>query len=183
MAGNITRSTTRTKHREYRTGNKLQATNFELMEERENEYWEQKPQPVVPAPMVKRLINWVIDILLIGFLASVLLAVVGRLYPPLLQGFIKDPYGFRNTITLQFCYALFLSIQEGFFRGKTVGKALTGTRAVLADGSPLPTEKAFLRSLIRVIPFEPLTIFLLGRPLHDVLSGTVVADEGLNRLP
>ena len=153
------------------------------MEERENEYWEQKPRPVIPAALHKRFANWAVDTFINGFVLSLLFMAIGAAYPPFWESFTKDPYALKNTMTMQFSYALLLSIQEGFFGGKTIAKRFTRTRAVLADGSPLPREKAFLRSLIRMVPFEIFSILIFGRPWHDTWSGTTVVDEDQSRLP
>jgi uncharacterized RDD family membrane protein YckC len=68
--------------------------------------------------------------------------------------------------------------------GKTIGKYLTGTRAVNEDGTRISTKTALLRSLIRMIPFEFLSA--LGSPCypwHDRWTKTYVVDERRSRLP
>jgi uncharacterized RDD family membrane protein YckC len=68
--------------------------------------------------------------------------------------------------------------------GKTLGKLLTGTRAVNDDGSRLSPKKAFLRYLVRLVPFEQFSA--LGSPSypwHDRWTKTIVIDEKLTTLP
>ncbi|TAJ24090.1 MAG: RDD family protein [Planctomycetota bacterium] len=63
---------------------------------------------------------------------------------------------------------------EGCF-GRTLGKVVTGTRVVRADGGPPTFRQVVRRSLVRLIPFETFTI--LGKKqecVHDLLSGTLV---------
>lgn len=68
--------------------------------------------------------------------------------------------------------------------GKTLGKLITGTRAVMDDGSRLTPSKAFLRYLVRLVPFEAFSA--LGSPSypwHDRWTKTIVIDERLTTLP
>lgn len=68
--------------------------------------------------------------------------------------------------------------------GKTIGKYVTGTRAVMDSGSRLTTKAAILRFLSREVPFEAFSA--LGDPSypwHDRWTKTVVIDEKLTTLP
>ena len=66
---------------------------------------------------------------------------------------------------------------EGLF-GATVGKWVTRTRVVDERGLPPSWRTAFLRSLARFIPFEPLSLLFAGaddpRGWHDRMPGTRV---------
>lgn len=65
---------------------------------------------------------------------------------------------------------------EGFF-GLTIGKLVTGTRVVDARGGKPTLGHAFLRTLGRFIPFEPLSILFSDedrRGWHDSLPDTYV---------
>lgn len=61
--------------------------------------------------------------------------------------------------------------------GRTLGKLVTGTRAVAADGSPLTVGQALGRTLCRFIPFDAIS-FLFGSGFpegwHDRIPGTKV---------
>ncbi len=48
------------------------------------------------------------------------------------------------------------TLLEGAAKGKTLGKLITGTRALKIDGSNLTWKDAFLRSLCRIVPFEAI---------------------------
>jgi len=64
--------------------------------------------------------------------------------------------------------------------GRGISKLITGTRAEMADGSPLTVKAAFLRSLCRLIPFEGFS-FMGNGPTgwHDRIPCTrVVNVEG-----
>jgi uncharacterized RDD family membrane protein YckC len=87
-----------------------------------------------------------------------------------LQGKLLD-YLITQLLTIIY-YTLF----EGFTKGRTVGKYATGTVAIKEDGTPFTFKDAFLRSLCRVIPFEPFSAFGY-RPWHDSLSKTAVVKK------
>lgn len=73
---------------------------------------------------------------------------------------------------------------EYYSGGKTPGKWVTGTRAVLEDGHKLNFKGALLRSLYRVIPIEVFTA--LGKPCypwHDRWAKTLVVVEKESVLP
>ena len=67
------------------------------------------------------------------------------------------------------------ALLEGFY-GRTLGKLVTGTQVVGADGSRATWGQIIGRTFARFIPFEPFSFF--GRPppagWHDSLSGTRV---------
>lgn len=67
---------------------------------------------------------------------------------------------------------------EYFFKGKTVGKFLTKTRAVRIDNSRLDPKEAALRTLSRLVPFEAFS-FLGSDPSgwHDKWTQTIVIED------
>jgi uncharacterized RDD family membrane protein YckC len=69
-------------------------------------------------------------------------------------------------------YILIYTIIEGASKGRTLGKLITGTKAVKEDGNPITWNEALIRSLCRVVPFEPFSAF--GTPWHDKWSHTMV---------
>src|SRR5882762_9574298 len=54
-------------------------------------------------------------------------------------------------------YIVFRTAFEGLTGGKTIGKYITGTRAVNEDGTRITFRTAVLRSLSRSVPFEPFS--------------------------
>jgi len=70
-------------------------------------------------------------------------------------------------------YILFYTFSEGASRGKSVGKLITRTKVVREDESEITWRDAFIRSLYRIIPFEPFSAFG-GYPWHDRWSHTKV---------
>ena len=66
---------------------------------------------------------------------------------------------------------------EGATGGRSLGKYLTGTRAVRIDGARFTSRDAFARSLWRVVPFEAFSFF--GSDVsgwHDTKTDTRVVD-------
>lgn len=72
-----------------------------------------------------------------------------------------------------FMFILYLLV-EGSTKGRTIGKLVTGTRAVKANNAPITWDDAVIRSLVRLIPFEALSAFSSNGLWHDRLSKTVV---------
>lgn len=79
-------------------------------------------------------------------------------------------------------FGLFSSVVEAVFKGKSLGKLITRTRAVQEDGSPITTAIAFKRGFSRMVPFEAFSA--LGsppHPWHDKWSHTYVVNEDESR--
>ena len=69
---------------------------------------------------------------------------------------------------------LYYTLLEGL-TGRSLGKLVTGTKVVDANGNPPGFARALLRSLCRFIPFEPFSF--LGsdtRGWHDSMTRTWV---------
>lgn len=69
-------------------------------------------------------------------------------------------------------YLLYYTLFEALFKGRTIGKLITGTKAITQNGEELSFKQAFLRSACRLIPFEMLSGF--GTPWHDSITDTMV---------
>jgi uncharacterized RDD family membrane protein YckC len=69
-------------------------------------------------------------------------------------------------------YLLYYTLFEGLFKGRTIGKLITGTRAITENGTELTFKEAFLRSSCRLIPCEAFSG--LGTPWHDSVTNTIV---------
>jgi uncharacterized RDD family membrane protein YckC len=73
-------------------------------------------------------------------------------------------------------YLLFFTLLEGATKGKTLGKFITGTRALKNDGNKITWKDALLRSLSRMVPFEVFSAFG-GNPWHDKWTDTIVIKD------
>jgi uncharacterized RDD family membrane protein YckC len=149
---------------------------------------------LVPASYAKRMANYVIDYFLFGFIAFFVLIQIAPLYPLLDKIKKQQPIGLEESLLLQFFYGLFMSVTESVLKGKSVGKYITGTRAVEETGLPLASKTAFVRGLIRIIPFpfDQVSAFMFAfdpfrllppYPWHDRWSKSIVVDEAKSLLP
>jgi uncharacterized RDD family membrane protein YckC len=130
----------------------------------------------VRANLVKRVINYLADIIVFSILASFLLII----FYPEASGWVNNPDGIkiRDQLMISFFYGLYMSVTEAIFKGRTIGKLITKTRAVNLDGSTINSQTAFLRGLCRLIPFEQLSALgIPSCPWHDKWSKSLVADD------
>ncbi len=72
---------------------------------------------------------------------------------------------------------------ESLIKGQTLGKLITKTKVLHNDGSTPTPERIFIRSLIRLIPFEAFSIFSTNGLWHDDWSQTMVIDINKSDLP
>ncbi len=125
----------------------------------------------------KRFLNYLIDIIIFYVLAVFILAAL----------FYNDDYTYTTSndfysqlLIRLIAFALFAAFYflfEILFKGRTIGKFITGTKAVNYDGSEMEPKTILLRSLSRVVPFEPFSA--LGNPCypwHDKWTRTCVID-------
>ena len=130
----------------------------------------------------QRFFNWLIDNLLMRFAVSYLTgAVVGILLqlisPEILFELASGERGFvfwSVSYFIGICnYLFYYTLCEKLFRGYTLGKLITGTRAIRDDDGELTFKDAFMRSLCRIVPFEVFSA-LGGFPWHDTWTKTKV---------
>jgi uncharacterized RDD family membrane protein YckC len=129
----------------------------------------------------QRFLNFVVDNILMRLTISYGTSfVVGKilmmLSPELLLSLVNDNgkiglYIFAYVVVMV-NYLVYYTLFEKLFRGQTIGKLLTKTRAIRTDGEELTFKDALLRSLCRLIPFEIFSGF--GVPWHDSLTNTMV---------
>ena len=136
----------------------------------------------VDATQGQRFLNWLIDNLLMQFgLSYITGTAVGYLLATFFPDYITRVFQDESKLELYFLsyligivnYILYYSIAEKAFKGYTIGKLVTGTRAVRTDGSELTFKDAILRSLSRIVPFEIFSA-LGRRPWHDSWTNTRV---------
>lgn len=129
------------------------------------------------AGMGKRFANYIIDVIVFYILVILLGIAIGLLRPDLLPG---EDEGFAERIISLICYGILMFIVEAACGGKTLGKVITGTKAVNVDGSDINFQKAFLRNIIRCVPFDAISALgTPSNPWHDAWSHTLVIDEKL----
>jgi uncharacterized RDD family membrane protein YckC len=140
-----------------------------------------KENVYVRASTGKRLANYLIDV--VSFYVVILAAAfaIAIASPESIDAFVDDESAgsqlLDRILTLLF-YALFMSVVEALFRGKSLGKLITGTRAVNLDGSQISATTAFGRGFSRAVPFCVFSAF--GTPCdpwQDRWNDTMVIDE------
>ncbi|MBS1662845.1 MAG: RDD family protein [Bacteroidetes bacterium] len=153
----------------------------------ENSYISQEPQQdlltdltinVEQADVGKRFVNYLVDGLV--FLAFVFILFFCLALAGVDISAMDDPIGGRIIGIL--LYGIFMGSVEAIFKGKTVGKLFTRTRAVNEDGSRISARTAFIRGMSRAVPFNVFSAFN-GYPWHDRWSHTYVIDETKSILP
>ena len=129
----------------------------------------------------QRFLNYLIDLIAfyaLVFLLGVIFAL--QLYNLTLNDTIEERQLTVEIIAIVILL-LYYFISETIFKGMTIGKFITGTKAVNEDGTPITAKTALLRTVCRLVPFEPFSTFSL-RPWHDKWSKTYVIDIKKTRL-
>ena len=127
----------------------------------------------------ERFANYLIDNLFMRFALTYLTsmvvgAILGAIDPEFISSVLYDTW---NLVLLSlligiFNYLLYYTLCEKLFKGQTLGKLITKTQAIRADGEELTFKDALLRSLSRLVPFEVFSGF--GDPWHDTWTKTMV---------
>ena len=130
----------------------------------------------------QRFLNFLIDNLLLRFGLSMLTGmavgmILGSLFPDYMLAITQSEskvslYALAYLIVI-INYLIYYTICEKAFKGYTLGKLITGTRAIREDGNELTLKDALLRSLSRMVPFEAFSAFG-GYPWHDSWTKTRV---------
>lgn len=139
---------------------------------------------LVPADKGKRLVNYLIDYLVIFGVMMFIGIVVFAYDDRMIDIEAGSEIDLLSRIIGMIVYAIYYIVIEGSLKGKSIGKYLTKTRAVKIDGTPMETNDIVARSFSRIVPFEPFS-FLGSRPggWHDRWSKTMVIDETQSVLP
>ncbi|WP_020532657.1 RDD family protein [Flexithrix dorotheae] len=132
----------------------------------------------------KRFGNYIID--LIGYL--IFSSIIGIIIGVLAVAYGNEDFLEEETISaeakiLEWLTGLvvitaYYTFQEYLFKGKTLGKLLTKTRAVTIDNRRIDLNTSIKRNLIRLVPFEIFSF--LGedsKGWHDSWSQTKVIED------
>ena len=138
----------------------------------------------VRAESGKRFINYFIDLLVFYILAIGAGVIVAVISPSTVEGITgSDGFGLLDRVVTLILYALYMSVIEAIFKGKSLGKLITRTRAVNLDGSRISVGTAFGRGFSRAVPFCVFSAF--GSPCNpwqDRWTDTMVIDEKKSEL-
>lgn len=144
--------------------------------------------PYPKASMRKRLANFIIDRILdygLAGLAGVAIAIIlVYLESDLISIFDEGEDDVLTSTIGDYIIGALLTIgyytlSEYCFRGKTLGKLITRTRAIHVEGGELTLRDALMRSLSRIVPFEPFSFLSddARSGWHDSWTDTQVVDE------
>ena len=148
----------------------------------ENKQGQFKVSDDIIAKLELRLINWILDIIMLIFLFLLLITIViavsqsyGNKEIP--AYFIVNPIGQFTFITIiRLIYYIFF---ETLF-GQTIGKFITKTIVVDENGERVTHEVILIRTLCRLIPFYEFSFFGIPcRGWHDSISKTYVVNKDL----
>lgn len=129
----------------------------------------------------ERFINYVIDNLLmryaLSYLTGMMVGGIGAVIAPEFMSRLVYGDNKMNLLLLAGViaivnYIIYYTLCEKLFKGQTLGKLITKTRAIRTDGDDLTFKDALLRSLSRLVPFEPFSGF--GELWHDTWTKTKV---------
>jgi uncharacterized RDD family membrane protein YckC len=130
----------------------------------------------------QRFVNYLIDNLFmnygLGYLSGMVIgAALAAISPEFLSQStsMENVWGFVLIALLigYVNYIIYYTLCEKLFKGYTLGKLVSGTRAVCANGTELSFRDCILRSLCRLVPFEVFSGFG-GHPWHDRWTNTIV---------
>ena len=138
---------------------------------------------LVYATQGQRFLNWLIDNLLMRYGLSYLTGmgigvIIGIMAPDFFDniagvGEMSGPILLLGVLIAYLNYIIYYTICEKLFKGYTLGKVITGTRAIRQDGNELTFKDALLRSLSRLVPLELFSGFNT-LTWHDSWTNTMV---------
>ena len=132
----------------------------------------------------QRFLNFLIDNIVMRFTITYITAyaigfILAYLFPEFMRDFIDNKNTMRTLLITYlvgiFNYLIYYALLEKLLKGKTIGKFITGTRAIRTDGEELTFKDALLRSLCRLVPFEAFSGF--GLLWHDSWTNTMVVKK------
>ena len=157
------------------------------METTEQHLFADNEYQLVQASGGKRFANYIIDLIVFYALLFGSGIIIGLLNPAAFDSLPEDDsfgYGLLDRLIGLVLYGLYMFLVEALFKGKSLGKLITGTRAVNEDGSNLSPKTALLRGLSQAVPFNAFSA--LGTPSypwHDKWTKSYVIDEKESNRP
>ncbi|MGB3452790.1 MAG: RDD family protein [Moheibacter sp.] len=122
-----------------------------------------------------RFANFIVDNILYAIVSNIIQAFLLFVLIPNSNLGDSDPVFIIFWILFSiFFVTMFYAVQEYLFKGRTIRKFVTGTRAVTLDGEEPDFKRYFIRSLCRIIPFEPFSFLFSASGWHDTISKTRV---------
>jgi len=117
----------------------------------------------------KRFINYVMDVFVIQIVFRVLYS---NFINPNSNGSADVKVNIYAVCIVLFIYYLF-----EYYTGKTLEKLITRTKVISIDGEKPTAQQIIYRTLCRIIPFEPFSMFFSFTTWHDDWSDTAVVND------
>ncbi|HEX7902900.1 MAG TPA: RDD family protein [Chitinophagaceae bacterium] len=140
---------------------------------------------LIQASSGKRFLNYIIDVLsfsVFSYLLSYVLVAISYDLAVLIYG-DGETFNLVGQLIILLLYGMYMGLIESIFKGRSLGKLITGTVAVNEDGTHISGHTALLRGLCRAVPFNAFSA--LGNPSypwHDKWTKSYVVDiKSLNR--
>ena len=128
----------------------------------------------------KRFTNFIIDNA-VRFLLIALMSIIAASLSILFNNddmllWMQNISKIEDLMISYFILLLYFFLFE-FLTQRTLGKLITGTKVVMADGTKPDLKAIFIRSVSRIVPFDAFS-FLGDPPIgwHDRWADTVVVD-------
>ncbi len=135
-------------------------------------------EPLETASLGQRFLNHIIDIIVFYILSVLVILLISSFVG---TDWIMNEDNVFNKLNQYFIlisiYTIYYSTMEYKF-GKTIGKFITKTKVVTENSLPPTYNTCFFRSIVRIIPFEPISIlFDQTQAWHDRWTKTYVVKE------
>ena len=124
----------------------------------------------------QRFVNYLIDLIIFYVLMFIVGIFIGIAAVAGLASIESVAVTILTYVFAIAFYLLYYTLLEGS-KGKTLGKLVSKTKVVTEDGTPMTYNKAFVRSLSRLVPFEPLSVFFGLKMWHDQWTNTMVVKD------
>jgi len=133
------------------------------------------------ASRTKRFLNFIIDttvIYIIGMIIGLTFVLLSHAANNLdLADRIQNGQPVEYVSFLMIIMIIYYSLMEAYY-SRTIGKYFTKTLVVLINGEKPSNRLIFIRTLCRLIPFDPLTYLgTIPRGWHDLISKTFVVPK------
>lgn len=127
-----------------------------------NEHEKQRQLKLKQAGKVTRLLNFVIDGVVIAAITSLIMVL-----------FNMGDQPFVLQLTFVFVFIAYYALMEIKFQ-KTVGKFITKTKVITIDEQKPKAVLIIRRTVFRIIPFDQISYLFTINGFHDRFSGTTV---------
>ena len=128
----------------------------------------------------KRFGNYLIDTIFAYMTIILFVMIIVPINPSLVESMAENGNGtpFIDYVFGYIAMFLYYFASESLLKGRSIGKFVTGTRAVRFDHDYITTGDAAKRSLCRLVPFDALSFLgSYGYGWHDKWTDTMVVNE------